>query len=108
MKCSKYFSAEHALLSSYSVLQYRVITSSCCHSRVCRNVLFHTRCAVLVLICAVLTAHLCTVTIYSSAMLRPEPAGEASSAPPDLLVGFLGEKRRRKREERGGNMEKGG
>ena len=52
--------------------------------RVCHNVQFYTKCAVLILICAVLTAHL---------------SRGANSARPRLLAGFWGGEKVKKQEK---------
>ena len=58
---------------------------------------FYTKCTVLALICAVLTAQQFTaVRCYV-----PGPAGGANSAPPDLLAGFWGDEKNGKREMKG-------
>ena len=49
----------------------------------------------------------CAVTIYSNAMLRPDPARGANSAPPDLLAEFgerKGMGKGRVRKGRGGKV----
>jgi len=48
----------------------------------------------------------CAVTVYSSATLRPDPAGGANSVPPDILAGFFGEERRRRKVEGKGREKK--
>ena len=73
--------------------------------RVRTNLQFCTKCAVLVLICAVLTAHLYSYNSQQSDATPPDPAGELTALPQTSWLDF-GE---RKEREKGGdkNREKG-
>ena len=73
-------------------------------SRVRPNVQFYTKCAVLVLICAVLTVHLCSYNLQQCDATPRTLLGELTTLPQTSWLDF-GE---RKERGKGGERERGG
>jgi len=71
-------------------------------TRLCSYVQFYTKCALLVLICAVLTAYLCSYNLQHYDATPWTPLGELTALPrpPDWIFGTgKGEKMERERKE---------
>ena len=71
-------------------------------TRLCSYVQFYTKCALLVLICAVLTAYLCSYNLQQYDATPWTPLGELTALPrpPDWIFGTgKGEKMERERKE---------